>query len=133
MKKRVGKIKLKNNICTNCRKELDGIESGVSHYIPKKPIRTSTSNKKNLLCNECNKKVIDALSEKQWDYRTASSIAKEVNLETNLVNSILTNNKKVRVSIAPSASGEKLFTLKSKISTFSDFWNSLKRLSSDKY
>lgn len=79
-------------------------------------------------------KVLQALDNSKWRYRTASGIAKEAQLDTKTVEEVLRQNPDlVRVSITKSADGSTLFASKKKVSAVSDVWTAFKAVNKARY
>jgi hypothetical protein len=79
-------------------------------------------------------KVLLALENPKWRYRTASGIANEAHLDAKTVEEVLRNNPDlVRVSIAKSSNGSTLFASKKKISAVSDIWTAFKAVNKVRY
>lgn len=63
-------------------------------------------------------RVIEALADPQWDFRTISGIAKETKLGPEFIeNTLKKNSQKIRCSKVPNHNGEALFTLNSRPET----------------
>ena len=60
------------------------------------------------------RKVLDALSDERWDFRTVSSIADSAGLPEHRVAELLGHSDFVRVSDAPGPDATPLYTLKSR-------------------
>lgn len=121
--------------CQSCGKKLDYATSLVDHIKPKSEGGTSQVSNIQILCEECNQaKVLKALENKRWEYRTVAGVAKETKINEAIVRSVLETSKdKVRESFSLSRTGNKLYTLKSRKSAISDIWTSMKKLSNDKF
>ena len=79
-------------------------------------------------------KVLHALENSKWRYRTASGIAKEAHLNAKAVEEVLRKNPHlVRVSIAKSSNGTTLFASKKKVSAISDVWTAFKAVNKARY
>lgn len=78
-------------------------------------------------------KVLQALEAKDYKYRTASGIAKEIHIDIKTVASILEKNSKVRVSLTRANDGSKLYTLKNKVSAAGDIWTAFKAINKAKF
>ncbi len=79
-------------------------------------------------------KVLQALENPKWRYRTASGIAKEAQLDAKTVEEVLRQNPDlVRVSIAKSSDGSTLFASKKKVSAVSDVWTAFKAVNKARY
>lgn len=71
-------------------------------------------------------KIINALRDKHWDYRTVEGIAKETGIPVDTVRTCLETRKDiVRKSSIPDRLGRDLYTLNNRHSQFKDFWRSL--------
>ncbi|NHL00371.1 hypothetical protein [Rubrivivax benzoatilyticus] len=74
-------------------------------------------------------KILQALNNPKWRYRTATGIAKETHLEPKKVDEVLRKNPDVvRVSMVKTASGETLFALKKKVSAVGDVWTAVRAI-----
>lgn len=123
-----------NHQCQACGTELNNSDAYINHIQPLSQGGQTEMQNLQVLCASCHRKIDKALNNKKWDYRTVKGIAKEVNMNEEFVRSILTNPKSnVRESFATSRKGEKLYTLKSRKSFFSDIWTSVQKLSNDKF
>lgn len=79
-------------------------------------------------------KVLQALEDPKWRYRTASGIAKEAKLDARTVEEVLRQNPDlVRVSLAKSPAGSTLFASKKKVSVVSDVWTAFKAVNKARY
>ena len=63
--------------------------------------------------DEDERRVLDALADEHWDFRTIRSISADTGLREDTVADILARSEFVRVSDAPGPDGDTLFTLKS--------------------
>ncbi len=80
------------------------------------------------------KKVIAALSNPEWDYRTISGIAKEAALDEATVRRIVDSRKDlVRESIVPSKTGDRLFTLTKNVNHLRDYWAAFRMINDEKF
>ena len=71
-------------------------------------------------------KIINALRDKLWDYRTTEGIAKETGIPVDTVRTFLETHKDiVRKSSIPDRLGRDLYTLNNRHSQVKDFWRSL--------
>lgn len=59
-------------------------------------------------------RVMEALADDRWDFRTIQGIAQQTGLPADAVEEVLTNSEDVRRSDAPSPDGHWLFALKSR-------------------
>lgn len=79
-------------------------------------------------------KILKALENPKWRYRTASGIAKETHLKVTDVEEVLKNNSAVvRVSLAKATDGSRLFASKKKVSAVGDVWTAFKAVNKAKY
>ena len=78
-------------------------------------------------------KIINALRDKRWDYRTSEGIAKETDISINTVRTFLETRKDiVRKSSIPDRLGRDLYTLNKRHSQGKEFWRSLSTFISKK-
>ena len=71
-------------------------------------------------------KIINALRNKRWDYRTTEGIAKETGIPVDTIRTFLETRKDiVRKSSIPDRLGRDLYTLNNRHSQVKDFWRSL--------
>ena len=82
---------------------------------------------------ELRPKVMLALSDPRWDYRTVTGISKQLHVSPAYVSKILNSSPEVRASVSRSTEGKKLYTHKSKTSLISDWWHAFRNMSSYKY
>ena len=59
-------------------------------------------------------KVLEALQDPSWDFRTVDGIAKETGLDKSEVRQVLEKHPNVRKSVVPDRRGRELYTLKSR-------------------
>lgn len=77
-------------------------------------------------------KVINALKDKRWDYRTAEGIAKAVHANANQVKTFLDTDSRIRHSIIKSKNGKDLYTLKARTSKVGDYFKAFRVMNSMK-
>ncbi len=77
--------------------------------------------------------VIKALNDKRWEYRTVVGISKQVHITADEVAKIIESSAAVRKSVAKTAKGASLYTLKSRKSAVGDYVAAFRKLSKDKY
>jgi len=77
-------------------------------------------------------KVIDALKNDKWDYRTADGIAKELKADLSTVEKILRNTPGVRTSVMKDPNGQELYTLKVRKSAVNDYFTAFRALNASK-
>jgi hypothetical protein len=71
-------------------------------------------------------KIIDALRDEHWDYRTVEGIAKETGIPVDAVRTFLETRKDVvRKSSIPDRLGRELYTLNGRHSYVKEFWRIL--------
>jgi hypothetical protein len=71
-------------------------------------------------------KIIEALRNQQWDYRTAEGIAKEIGLPVDTVRAFLESRKDiVWKSSIPDRRGRDLYTLIERHPQSKDFWRNI--------
>ncbi|MFB9158574.1 hypothetical protein [Chromobacterium violaceum] len=79
-------------------------------------------------------KILQALDNPRWRYRTASGIAKEIHENEREVEKVLRGNPDlVRISIAKNSDGSALFASRKKVSTISDVWTAFKAVNKKRY
>ncbi len=79
-------------------------------------------------------RVVRALNDPRWEYRTLKGIASQSGLPQARVQELLKSNQgQVRKSVISSKAGEDLYTLRSKKGVLADYWNAFRRLSNEKY
>lgn len=78
-------------------------------------------------------RIIEALGNSKYSYRTAHGIARESKIDDKSVVEVLRVNPSVRVSITKSPDGSTLYALKNKVSATSDVWNAFKAVNVAKF
>jgi hypothetical protein len=82
--------------------------------------------------NDIKIKVIKALDDSRWDYRTAEGIAKAAHIKIDVVKSVLNSDKRIRHSVLKSRSGLELYTLKKRRSALRDFYTAFRAMNAAK-
>jgi hypothetical protein len=79
-------------------------------------------------------KVVQALENPRWSYRTALGIAKETQLPMAQVEYVLSQNTDaVRVSLVKSVKGKTLYASKKKVSAIGDVWTAFRAVNKERY
>lgn len=71
-------------------------------------------------------KVVAALSDKKWDFRTVRGISKSTGLPEERVLEVLRNHPEVVKSSVPDEKGDDLFTLRERFSKAKDIFNAVR-------
>ncbi|MCT8986347.1 hypothetical protein [Shewanella phaeophyticola] len=87
---------------------------------------------RNRSSEEVKAKVIKALEDNRWDYRTAEGISKAVSVRVDLVKGVLNSDKRIRHSVMKSKSGKDLYTLKHRRSVIRDFYTAFRAMNAEK-
>lgn len=78
-------------------------------------------------------RIIDALENEKWEYRTAQGIANELNTSVEAVSSIINSDSAVRQSVIRDKNGSPLYTTKKRKSRWSDYISAFRALNSEKW
>ena len=79
------------------------------------------------------RKVIEALQNPRFKYRTVSGIARETHIDAERVGEILKVSPSVRVSLTRAQDGSRLFALKKSVSKAEDVWTAFKAVNGAKF
>jgi hypothetical protein len=82
---------------------------------------------------EVTSRVIAALGDARWDYRTAQGVSTQTGFPKETVIKVLSSDSRVRESLIPRSPKGKLYTLKSRKSTLGDIWSTFREMSREKY
>ncbi|WP_010322163.1 hypothetical protein [Marinobacterium stanieri] len=78
--------------------------------------------------------ILEAMKNKNWDYRTVHGIAAETKIPEPIVAKILNESRnEVRSSFIKTKSGKNLYFLRENKSAVGDFWWAIRKMSKDKY
>lgn len=77
-------------------------------------------------------KIMSALSDSRWDYRTVEGIATELRIQKEMVEEFVTQNSAIRESIMKDAQGRRLYTTKKRKSKIGDIFTAFRALNSSK-
>lgn len=85
------------------------------------------------ISQDAERKVIKALKNPRFKYRTISGIARETHIDAARVGEILKVSPSVRVSLTRAQDGSRLYALKKNVSTASDVWTAFKAVNGAKF
>lgn len=77
-------------------------------------------------------RILSALSDNRWDYRTIEGIATELKIPKDQVAAFVTQDPAIRESIMKDAQGRRLYTTKKRKSKIGDFFTAFRALNSSK-
>jgi len=104
--------------------------------MPKRKINVIVGSRKskNVEVEEAVSKIVKALSDPKWEYRTARGISADTKVDVDVIKNNLDEMKDlVRVSVFKSKEGEDLYTLKERKSLLGDYWTAFKSMNTDKF
>ncbi len=77
-------------------------------------------------------RIISALSDSRWDYRTIEGISAELRIPKQQVEVLLLKDPDIRMSIMKDAQGRRLYTTKRRKSKLGDIYTAFRALNSSK-
>ena len=66
-------------------------------------------------------RVLQELSDRNWDYRTVDGIAQKLEADKSVVKNILDNSSQVLQSVMSNRAGQSLYALRSRTNRFTDY------------